>query len=182
MKAADRTARDQRRTVLLLSVVFLLGGGCGTLLSLWFPANESSAILLSGGMDLSLSPPVWIELLIALRWPVLILTGSVIPTAGILIPFLFFLRGCLLSYGISAVIWSGLHSAEVYCFLLFGPTCVFALPMFFLLGVACLTEILSGKPSKDRSRILLFSVPALLSCMVLDCRIVPLLLHQINGG
>ena len=180
MNRRSGAEKDQSIAVLLLSTVFLLGGILGAVLGMYLPVCDMISQLFAENGAFSSSPPVWRELLIVFRWPFLVLTGGMISTAYLLIPFLFFLRGCLLSYGISVVIWSGIPSAVFKAVLAFAPACALALPVFFLLGVECLTRRITGKPISRILRLLICCIPFLLVCMALDCLVVPAVLQQIG--
>ncbi|WP_320610701.1 hypothetical protein [Evtepia sp.] len=77
------------------------------------------------------------------RWPATLLLFRWLPFAGVSIPVLFFLRGCSLSYSIAAL--ASIPSGLLYAGVLFGPSCLLAVPAFFLLG----SEILLRKASTE---------------------------------
>ena len=162
--------------MLLLSVCFLTGGVLGCLTEgRWLtsaPAAEYLANAAAGGVT---APALWRELWVLLRWPAFALTAASLPLAWLTEPLLFSLRGFFLSCGISAFMTAGGRTDELAGALLYGPTCLLALPVFFLAGMTGLRK----RTEEAHLREAAFSIFAICLCAMLDCRVTPTLLSAI---
>ena len=123
------------------------------------------------------APVLWRELWVVLRWPVFALAAVRLPLSRLTVPVLFCLRGFFLSWGISVFMTAGGGAVRLTGALIFGPACLLALPVFFLFGV-------EGLKTEERSpslwvRRAMVSIPLLLSCVMLDCRVTPALLSAL---
>lgn len=172
----QKEAADKNRdtVLLILSVGFLMGGilGCllegklsgGNLLSPFFQQAAQGAIV----------PSLWRELWIVFRWPMAAVALSLLPMAGFTVPGLFFLRGFFLSYGIVALM-EGVGIVGVLCAgVVFGPTCLLAVPALFVLGTAGLLRKTEDIPKRSVFfRRVVVCLLILILCVFLDQKIVP---------
>lgn len=173
-----------RPVLILLAVSFLLGGVAGCLMNGAISSAETAETFLTSAAHRASVPNLWRELWVLMRWPAAALVVRILPMPGAVMSILFFLRGFLLSYGISA--FALLRDAEgwVASVALFGPICLLAVPVFFLAG----TEGLLHKVEKRKAPVwsAVLSVPALLVCAVFDTHITPpllsVLLRAISGS
>lgn len=184
MNREKLAGEDLRPVLILLAVSFLLGGVAGCLMNGANSSAETVEAFLTSAAHRAPSPSLWRELWVLLRWPAAALVVGILPMPGAVMPILFFLRGYLLSYGISAFVLLRGAAGWVSSGALFGPICVLAVPVFFLAG----TEGLLRKVAKSKTSVWSFvlSVPALLICAVLDTRVTPpllsVLLHTVSGS
>ena len=161
-------SRHRNIVLVLLSAAFLLGGILGYLAQDNLPASSYIQLFLR---EAEPGLILWQELWSVFRWPVGLLILGLFPLVGITIPAVMCLRGFLLSYNISAFVQEGLTAAV----LLFGPTCVFTLPVLFLLG----TDILlrkAGERPEGKPAVVLACLLSLFLCIVIDLTVVPMLL------
>ena len=162
--------------MLLLSACFLTGGVLGCLAeNLWLtgaPAADFLADVAVGGVT---APALWREVWGLLRWPAFALAAASLPLVGLTMPVLFCLRGFFLSCGISAFMTVGGRTEELAGALLYGPTCLLALPVFFIAGV----KGLRSGTKEIHIREAAFSISAICLCVMLDCQVTPILLSAI---
>ena len=164
--------------MLLLSLSFLAGGMMGCLAEgRWLFDASLQGFISQAADNCLMRPALWRELWVLLRWPVFALAAGSLPLAGLTMPALFFLRGFFLSCGISAFMTGSGGAEWATGALLYGPACLLALPVFFILGMEGLREDGSGRCKKVC--VVMFSLSALLVCAFLDCRVTPLLLSVI---
>ena len=102
---------------------------------------------------------------------------SQLPLAGVTIPVVFFLRGFFLSYGIVALM-EGMGLSGVLCAgVVFGPTCLLAVPVLFVLGTTGLLRKAESQPKGiPFFRRMVASLLVLALCVFLDQAVVPKLL------
>lgn len=120
---------------------------------------------------------LWREVWIVFRWPVAVILLSQLPLAGVTIPVVFFLRGFFLSYGIVALM-EGMGLSGVLCAgVVFGPTCLLAVPVLFVLGTTGLLRKAESQPKGiPFFRRIVASLLVLALCVFLDQAVVPKLL------
>ena len=157
VRAAHRTPRPKesqkkaRDTVLLfLSVGFLLGSVLGCVLAGRLSPEPYLLGFLQDAAKEAIHPSVGRVCWLVFRWPAAVLLLRCLPFAGFSIPALFFLRGCALSYSIAALT-SG-SNGLLYAAVLFGPTCLLAVPALFLLGEAILLR--KAEPEGEKQSLL----------------------------
>lgn len=173
--------QDRQRDVILciLLAAFLSGAVLGGVLESKSEAEAYILRFLQENTEQSMTPAFWREAWITLRWPVGVLLLAVLPCSILTIPGLFFLRGFLLAYGITAVSL-GAGTAGVVCSaLVFGPACLLTVPVLFVLGASRLWR-------KGEHRGLTVEqgglcLGALALCMILDQAVVPSALTQFLG-
>ena len=109
--------------------------------------------------------------------PVAVILLSQLPLAGVTIPVVFFLRGFFLSYGIVALM-EGMGLSGVLCAgVVFGPTCLLAVPVLFVLGTTGLLRKAESQPKGiPFFRRMVASLLVLALCVFLDQAVVPKLL------
>lgn len=180
-RALDRkkeTEQKNRDTVLLiLSVGFLVGGVLGCLLEKLTDIMLCGQFSLQQAAQMSIAPSLWREVWIVFRWPVAVILLSQLPLAGVTIPVVFFLRGFFLSYGIVALM-EGMGLSGVLCAgVVFGPTCLLAVPVLFVLGTTGLLRKAESQPKGiPFFRRMVASLLVLALCVFLDQAVVPKLL------
>ena len=180
-RALDRkkeTEQKNRDTVLLiLSVGFLAGGVLGCLLEGKLSTEHSIGQFFQQAAQMSIAPSLWREVWIVFRWPVAVILLSQLPLAGVTIPVVFFLRGFFLSYGIVALM-EGMGLSGVLCAgVVFGPTCLLAVPVLFVLGTTGLLRKAESQPKGiPFFRRMVASLLVLALCVFLDQAVVPKLL------
>lgn len=127
--------------------------------------------------QMSIAPSLWREVWIVFRWPVAVILLSQLPLAGVTIPVVFFLRGFFLSYGIVALM-EGMGLSGVLCAgVVFGPTCLLAVPVLFVLGTTGLLRKAESQPKGiPFFRRMVASLLVLALCVFLDQAVVPKLL------
>ena len=161
-------ATHRNKALFMVSLAFLLGGILGFLVYSNLTPSQYITLFLSKE---TVTPTISKELWGVFRWPLGLLILRIFPLAGLTIPAFMTLRGFLLSYSISAFTEGSMKAAV----LLFGPTCVFTLPVVFLLS----TEILlrkAGGQSERKPAVILACFLALCLCVVIDLTVVPQLL------
>ena len=174
--APGRQERQRDVILCILMVAFLSGAVLGGV-----PESKSGTeayILrfLQENTKASMTPAFWREAWIVLRWPVGVLLLAVLPCAILTIPGLFFLRGFLLAYGITAVSL-GTGTAGVACAaLIFGPACLLTVPVLFVLGASGLLRKGEYRGLTVEQGGLCLGVLAL--CILLDQAVVPSALTQ----
>ena len=164
-------SRHRNTALVLISVVFLLGGILGYIAQDKVLASTYVHLFLNKVGEKTIHPAFGQEIWNIFRWPGALLILRAFSLGGILIPIVVFLRGFLLSFGISAFATESLRTAV----LLFGPTCVLTLPVLFILS----TEILLRRIGEQRElkpAVVLACLLALCLCVVIDLAVVPLLL------
>lgn len=119
-------------------------------------------------------PSLWRELWTVFRWPMAAVALSLLPMAGFTVPGLFFLRGFFLSYGIVSLM-EGVGIVGVLCAgVVFGPTCLLAVPALFVLGTAGLLRRTEDIPKRSVFfRRVVVCLLILILCVFLDQKIVP---------
>lgn len=147
---------SQRISLLFVSVSFCLGGLSGCLLAASVSGNGSAALLAyiteflaaaqSGALEM---PGLLSALWTVLRWPlaVVLLGCTAIGVVGI--PLLFFLRGFLLSFCISAFVVALGSSGAVFAFLLLGVGSLITIPILFILGTQ---SLMLASQAKERGK------------------------------
>lgn len=174
--APGRQGRQRDVILCILLAAFLAGAVLGGVLESKSGAEAYILRFLQENTEKSITPAFWREAWITLRWPVGVLLLTVLPCSILTIPGLFFLRGFLLSYGITAVSL-GAGTAGVVCSaLVFGPACLLTVPVLFVLGASSLLR-------KGEHRGLTVEqgglcLGALALCIVLDQAVVPSALTQ----
>ena len=169
--------QTENRILLLLSICFLAGGILGCLAEIcWLGEASAERYLMEMTNEGIPGPVLWRELWIILRWPVFALAAAGLPLSRLTVPVLFCLRGLFLSWGISAFMTSGSGAGKLAGVLIFGPTCLLALPVFFLLGVEGLRKKTEDVKSSAWLRRAMVSIPLLILCVTLDWRVTPALL------
>ncbi len=172
------TEQKNRDTVLLiLSVGFLVGGVLGCLLEGKLSTEHYIGQFFQQAAQMSIAPSLWREVWIVFRWPVAVILLSQLPLAGVTIPVVFFLRGFFLSYGIVALM-EGMGLSGVLCAgVVFGPTCLLAVPVLFVLGTTGLLRKAESQPKGiPFFRRMVASLLVLALCVFLDQAVVPKLL------
>lgn len=158
----------RNKALAMVSLAFLLGGFLGIMVYSKLPSSQYITLFLSEEIvNSTISKELWG----VFRWPLGLLILRIFPLAGLTIPAFMTLRGFLLSYSISAFTEESMKAAV----LLFGSTCVFTLPVVFLLS----TEILlrkAGEQSEPKPAVILACFLALCLCVVIDLTVVPQLL------
>ena len=173
-----RNGTKNRDTVLLiLSVGFLVGGVLGCLLEGKLSTEHYIGQFFQQAAQMSIAPSLWREVWIVFRWPVAVILLSQLPLAGVTIPVVFFLRGFFLSYGIVALM-EGMGLSGVLCAgVVFGPTCLLAVPVLFVLGTTGLLRKAESQPKGiPFFRRMVASLLVLALCVFLDQAVVPKLL------
>ena len=177
-------ARKNRDTVLLmLSTAFLAGGIAGCLLEGKLSAAPYISGFLGQAAQTTVAPSLWRELWTVFRWPAAAVLLSLLPLAALTLPTLFFLRGFFLSYGIVAMMEGLGGTGVLWAGIVFGPTCLLAVPAFFVLGT---TGLLGKSDRQGMGKKLLgralAALPVLLVCAFLDRMVAPKLLHILLKG
>lgn len=174
--AAQKKEQKNRDTVLLiLSVSFLIGGILGCLLEGKLSAGAYISQFLAQSTQSAIAPSFWRELWTVFRWPAAVVVLGLLPLAWLTVPALFFLRGFFLSYGIVALMEGLGGTGLLWASIVFGPTCLLAVPAFFVLGTAELLGKADGR--RKPIRLAVFCLPALIGCVCLDRAVIPRLLH-----
>ena len=177
-EAEEKEAIKNDDTVLLiLSVGFLVGGVLGCLLEGKLSTEHYIGQFFQQAAQMSIAPSLWREVWIVFRWPVAVILLSQLPLAGVTIPVVFFLRGFFLSYGIVALM-EGMGLSGVLCAgVVFGPTCLLAVPVLFVLGTTGLLRKAESQPKGiPFFRRMVASLLVLALCVFLDQAVVPKLL------
>lgn len=144
----EREEKQRDTVLLLLSVGFLAGGILGYLIEGNLSGPTGLASFFQQAAQGAIVPSVWREVWAVFRWPLGVMVLSLLPLAGLTVPILFFLRGLFLSYGIVALM-EGTGASGVLCAgIVFGPTCLLAVPALFLLGTAGLLQKAAEEPKK----------------------------------
>lgn len=173
---APKKEQKNRDTVLMiLSISFLLGGILGCLLEGSLSAEPYIRQFLEQSAQSAVAPSLWRELWTVFRWPVAVMVLGLLPLTGLTVPVLFFLRGFFLSYGIVALMEGLGGTGLLWASIVFGPTCLLAVPAFFVLGTAELLRKTAGR--RRPIRFTVFCLPALIVCVCLDRAVAPRLLH-----
>lgn len=174
----ESAQKDRDTVLLLLSVFFLAGGVLGYIVEGKFSAGGYIRQFLAQATQNTLAPSLSRVLWSVFRWPVAAVVLSLLPMAGLTVPALFLLRGFFLSYGIVTLI-EGMGAAGIlWSGIVFGPTCLLAVPTFFVLGTAGLLRKAAVQgPNGKLMRRVVICVPVLLLCVCLDQMAAPKLLH-----
>lgn len=174
LTSTTRTGQGPRpnRVLALLSTAFFLGGLLGCALGGWSSTEGMVGAFLVSAQAQVLQPTLWRTLLVVFRWPGAVLLLGCLPRAALTVPVLVFWRGVALSCGVASLV---LGQAPVWCVgLLFGPSCLLALPVLFILAEGVLCQ--SNRQSPGLAVRVLVSVPVLTLCVVLEQAAVPPLL------
>ena len=127
--------------LVILTAVFLLGGGAGCLMASWVGGGGGTglaeyirAYLISVQEGLGSGPTVWAVLWDALRYPAAVLVLGFTALGLIGIPAAFLLRGFFLSFAVASFVrlfgWYGLLLAGI----IFGVPGMISVPVLFVLG------------------------------------------------
>lgn len=176
-KQKPEVQKKGQDTVLFILVgAFLLGAVIGCVLAGKFVPNNLEG-LLRQALEAKTQPSLWRELWAVFRWPAAALILGLLPLAGLTLPGVFFLRGLFLGYAIQVVAGSMTAHSFLWAAVLFGPTCLLAVPAFFVLG--CIGLFGTAAQTPKRMKLLLGGavccVP-LAACVVLDRTVVRTLL------
>lgn len=148
MKKRDKRGKPSPSGPLfLLGAAFLLGGVLGSSLAQHLPPTDTVTGFLQSTVQGVAAPTLSRTLWCLLRWPAAAVILGWLPLAGLTLPLLFLARGCALSYGITAVMTGG-ESGAWWAGVLFGSTCLLAVPALFLLGTRSLVK---KRPTKERN-------------------------------
>ena len=176
-KPDPEARRKGRDTVLLFLVAaFLIGAAAGCALA-GNAAPDNLETLLRQVLEAKTKPSLWRELWAVFRWPMAAMILGFLPLAGLTLPGVFFLRGACLGYAVQAVAGGVTSHGFLWAGVLFGPTCLLAVPVFFALGCIGLWPAAAQTPR--RIKLLLGGavccVPLIL-CVFLDQTVVQNLL------
>lgn len=174
----EREQKDRDTVLLILSIGFLVGGILGCLLEGKFSAAVYVRQFLAQATQNTLAPSLGRALWSVFRWPAAAVALSLLPMAGLTVPTLFFLRGFFLSYGIVTLTEGMGATGILWSSIVFGPTCLLAVPAFFVLGTAGLLRKaeVQGPHGKLMRRVVV-CFPVLILCACLDQMAAPKLLH-----
>ena len=174
-KEAEQKNRDT--VLLLISMGFILGGILGAIVEKRLSTEDYLVRFFQAAAQSTLQPTLWRELWVAFRWPAAVMVLSFLPVAGAAIPALFCVRSFFLSYGIAALVADAGLKGICYAGLLFGPVCLLAVPVFFVLGSeGLLRKALVERGSKKLLLKGVCCLPVLLLCVFLDWTVTPVLL------
>ncbi len=187
--------------LLLIAGGFLLGGIFGCVMAASVSGNGSLALssyiqefLTAMRNNTAAGPGLISAGWTVLRWPLLVMILSC-STLGVLgIPAVFFLRGFLFAFCISAFVQVLGASGLVFALLLLGVESFISIPVLFLLGSHALLRAASTKERRGKGRtgkilpqapssIFRYAVCALLLffCMLWEAILLPLLLANTSG-
>lgn len=162
--------------LVILSFSFLLGGIVGCLTEGNAPADEVIEGFLREATTAIERPALWREIWCLGRWPFLVLLFNKLPWVGLTIPALFFLRGLIISYGITAFVSGNGLAGWFGGVALLGTVCMMSVPVFFLMGTECLLRKVDGERSSPLLRLMAYCTVSLALCGLLDRLVTPCLL------
>ena len=172
-KPKPETQKKGRDTVLLVLVTaFLIGAAGGCVLAGKLAPNNLE-MLLRQVLESKTHPALWRELWAIFRWPMAAVVLGLLPMAGLTLPGLFFLRGVFLGYAVQVVAKGITSHGFLWAGVLFGPTCLLAVPAFFVLG--CLGLLRTAAQTSGRAKLLLggaICCGPLALCVLLDQTVV----------
>ena len=174
---------DRNAALLLLSVSFLLGAVIGMALGQRIPGAAFGARFWQAAGEGFPLPPLWLEIWSVCRWPAAVLLLRALPMGGGTVPALFVLRGGLLSYCVSALAGRAGLREILGTGVVLAPVCLFAVPVFFLLGIESLMRAAGDGRGAKRPLDGAAVCVALLAMAVLSGRTaVPALLSLLYSG
>lgn len=164
---------DRQRDVLLciLAISFLLGTVLGATVENNTATEPYILRFFQACTQESMTASFWREAWTVLRWPAGVLVLSILPFSLLTIPTLFFFRSFLLAYGVAAVSGGTGMVGNVCAGLLFGPTCLLTVPVFFVLGTVGLLRKVERQSISTKYGGLCLGALAL--CILLDQTAVP---------
>ena len=172
-KSKPETQKKGRDMVLLVLVVaFLIGAAAGCVFAGRL-APDNFENLLRQVLESKTHPALWRELWAVFRWPMAALILGCLPMAGLTMPGLFFLRGMFLGYAVQVVAGGVTSHGFLWAGVLFGPTCLLAVPAFFVIG--CLGLLRAAAQTSGRAKLLLGGAVCcgpLALCVLLDRTVV----------
>ena len=172
-KPKPETKKKGLDTVLLVLVAtFLIGAAAGCVLAGRL-APDNLENLLRQVLESKIRPAFWRELWAVFRWPIAALVLGLLPLAGLTLPGVFFLRGMFLGYAVQVVAGGVTSHGFLWAGVLFGPTCLLAVPAFFVIG--CLGLLRAAAQTSGRAKLLLGGAVCcgpLALCVLLDRTVV----------
>ena len=148
-KIADKPKQENRKkgrdaALLILVAAFLTGAAVGCILAgKLAPSNLGN--LLQQALSSQTRPALWRELWSVFRWPMAALILGCLPMAWLTLPGVFFLRGMFLGYVVQIVARGVASHGFLWAGVLFGPTCLLAVPIFFVIGYLGLLRAAASK-------------------------------------
>ncbi len=134
--------KEEATALILLSVCFIVGSLCGSMLSAFSGGSGRQALAayiqsrlehVAQGGALSISPAA--VLWGVLRWPLLILLLSVTPAGLVGLPVLFWARGLLLSFAATSFTQAMGGPGRIFALIVLGIPAIPCVPALFVLGV-----------------------------------------------
>lgn len=176
-KIADKPKQETRKkgrdaALLILVAAFLTGAAVGCILAGKLAPNNVEN-LLRQALSSQTRPALWRELWAVFRWPMAALILGCLPMAWLTLPGVFFLRGMFLGYVVQIVARGVASHGFLWAGVLFGPTCLLAVPIFFVIGYLGLLRAAAQTPG--RAQLLLGSAVCcgpLALCIFLDRTVV----------
>lgn len=154
------TSERGNRVLLVVSLAFLLGGIAGCLVAGAIPETAMVGITKSIRLFLTAvraetlqGPGVLATVWSVLRWPILAMILSFFALGTIGIPVLFFVRGLLLSFCISALLAALGSGGMLLAVLLLGMGSLLTIPVFFVLGTQSFAAALLTRGSLAAGRL-----------------------------
>ena len=176
-KIADKPKQETQKkgrdaALLILVTAFLTGAAVGCVLAGKLAPNNVEN-LLRQTLDSQTRPALWRELWAVFRWPMAALILGCLPMACLTLPGVFFLRGMFLGYVVQIVTRGVASHGFLWAGVLFGPTCLLAVPIFFVIGYLGLLR--AAAQTSGRTQLLLGSAVCcgpLALCIFLDRTVV----------
>lgn len=151
-KIADKPKQETQKkgrdaALLILVVAFLVGAAVGCVLAgKLAPSNLED--LLRQALNSQTRPALWREFWAVFRWPMAALILGCLPMAWLTLPGVFFLRGMFLGYVVQIVARGVASHGFLWAGVLFGPTCLLAVPIFFVIGYLGLLRAAAQTPGR----------------------------------
>lgn len=153
-----------RYTILVLISAALITGG---ILGYFLFCHSSGEIYLQNFLEnvkANAAPQIWRTVWAVFRWPLGVVFLSLLPFAGITVPFLCFIRGMMLTYSAASAFAISGTSGIALAFLLFGVNSILTVPVQFAIS----TELLQWKANRCIPREWL-PIGTLCLCVLLLC-------------
>jgi len=145
--------------LLVLSIAFILGGLLGSILAASVSGSGSAALstyikdfLTALQSDAAQAPKVFSTLWSVLRWPLIAILLSFTSLGLIGIPALFFVRGFLFSFCVSAFVQVLGARGLLFALLLLGVESLLSIPVLFILGAQGFLMSAQVKERKGRAK------------------------------
>lgn len=176
-KIADKPKQETQKkgrdaALLILVTAFLTGAAVGCVLAGKLAPNNVEN-LLRQALNSQTRPALWREFWAVFRWPMAALILGCLPMAWLTLPGVFFLRGMFLGYVVQIVARGVASHGFLWAGILFGPTCLLAVPIFFVIGYLGLLR--AAAQTLGRAQLLLGSAVCcgpLALCIFLDRTVV----------